>query len=46
MFKYLKCNMMGNYEIAFLPYSGGLLDQEWDWVDDIETILRCLNSQK
>lgn len=43
--KYLRVDMSGLYEIAFLPFSGGLLEQEADWVDDTEIILRCLNTK-
>ncbi|MEG0729787.1 MAG: hypothetical protein RR191_05600 [Cetobacterium sp.] len=43
MRKYLKCNMMGMYEIGFLPKSGGLDEQDWDWVEDVELIISALN---
>lgn len=43
--KYLRMNMNGSYEIAFLPLSGGLLEQEADWVEDTEIILRCFNTK-
>lgn len=35
--------MMGAYEIAFLPHGGGLDDQDWEWVEDIERIVYALN---
>ncbi|MGL6024487.1 MAG: hypothetical protein ACRC0F_07720 [Cetobacterium sp.] len=41
--KYLRCNMMGNYEIAFLPISGGMDEQDAEWVDEIEIIIAALN---
>ncbi|MGL4944816.1 MAG: hypothetical protein ACRC4Z_00985 [Fusobacteriaceae bacterium] len=46
MRKYLKCNIMGNYEIAFLPLGGGLDEQDWEWVEDAEMIISALNRAK
>jgi hypothetical protein len=37
---------MGNYEIAFLPISGGMDEQECDWVEDAEMIIFALNRAK
>lgn len=46
MRRYLRCDMMGNYEIAFLPKTGGMDEQDWDWVEDIELIITALNRAK
>lgn len=43
MKRYLRCNLMGAYEIAFLPSSGGIDEQDWEWVEDIEKIIYSLN---
>lgn len=45
--KYLKCDgFTGNFEIAFLQKAGGLDDQDWDWVEDIELVKTEFNSLK
>ena len=45
--KYLKCDgFTGRYEIAFLPGAGGLDDQDWEWVEDIEFVKNEFNSLK
>lgn len=46
MRKYLRCNIMGNYEIAFLQRKGGMDEQDWDWIEDIELIISALNRAK
>lgn len=43
MFMYLRANMMGNYEIAFLPVNGGIDEQDWEWVENIQMIISALN---
>lgn len=40
------CNMMGSYEIAFLPLSGGLDEQDWEWVETIDMVIYALNRAK
>lgn len=41
LYKYLKFDgFTGNFEIAFLPNSGGLDEQDWEWVEDIQ-IIKC-----
>lgn len=45
--KYLKCDgFTGRFDIAFLPTSGGLDDQDWEWVEDIEFVKNEFNKMK
>lgn len=44
--KYLKFSMTGYCEIGYLASSGGLDDQEWEWVEDILIIKDILNDIK
>lgn len=45
--KYLKSDAMsGRFEIAFLPEAGGLDNQDWEWVEDIELVKNIFNSLK
>lgn len=38
--------MSGRFEIAFLPEAGGLDNQDWEWVEDIELIKNGFNKLK
>ena len=40
---YLKPNIMGAYEIAFLPIAAGIDEQDWEWVEDIQMVRNALN---
>lgn len=43
--KYLRVEgLSGRYEIAFLHGSGGLDDQEWEWVEEVYLICEIFNS--
>lgn len=43
--KYLRVEgLSGRYEIAFLRSSGGLDDQEWEWLEDVNLICDIFNS--
>lgn len=45
--KYLKYDgFTGRYDIGFLQNNGGLDDQDWEWVEDIEFIKNEFNSLK
>lgn len=37
--KYLKFDgFSGNFDIAFLPMAGGMDEQDWEWVEDIQIV--------
>lgn len=45
--KYLRVEgMTGKYEVSFLQHSGGLDDQDWDWVEDTQLICELFNTFK
>lgn len=45
--KYLKFDgFTGNFEIAFLPISGGIDEQDWEWVEDIQLVKYEFNKIK
>lgn len=45
--KYFKIDRLtGCYEIGFLQNSGGLDDQEWEWLEDMLIIKEIYNSLK
>lgn len=45
--KYLRFDgFTGNFEIAFLPKSGGIDEQDWEWVEDIQLVKYEFNKIK
>lgn len=45
--KYLKYDgFTGNFDIAFLPESGGLDEQDWEWLEDILIVKTEFNKNK
>lgn len=35
--------MTGRYELGFLQTGGGLDDQDWEWVEDVNLICETFN---
>lgn len=44
--RFTKSNFGGYWELAWLPVSGGMLDQPLELMEYIETIINIVNNQK